>query len=56
MSETRHDDHRHPKSWRVDPGPSGRGKPDPDSTPPPLRPHLSGRLLLFLVFVLVMNI
>jgi cell division protease FtsH len=49
------DDHRHPRGWRVDPGPSGRGKPTVDPAPPRF-PRLSVRWALFVVLALVVNI
>jgi cell division protease FtsH len=49
------DDHRHPGGWRVDPGPSGRGKPTVDSESPRF-PVLRGRWVLFLLFALALNI
>ncbi|MET0511857.1 MAG: hypothetical protein ABW135_09280 [Thermoleophilaceae bacterium] len=49
------DDHRHPQGWRVDPGPSGRGKPSVDPEAPRF-PALSPRWLLFLVLVLGLNV
>jgi cell division protease FtsH len=49
------DDHHHPKGWRVDPGPSGRGKPSVDPEPPRF-PVLSPRWILFLVLALALNI
>jgi cell division protease FtsH len=49
------DDHRHPQGWRVDPGPSGRGKPaGAPETPRARRPSL--RLMLFLLVLLALNV
>jgi cell division protease FtsH len=42
---------RHPQGWRITPGPDGRGAP-----PPPERKGLSGRYLLLLVLLLMINI
>ena len=49
------DDHRHPRGWRVDPGPSGRGKPTVDPAPPRF-PVLSPRWILFVVAALAFNV
>jgi len=48
------DDHRHPSGWRVDPGPSGRGRPTVDPAPPRF-PALSPRWILLLVVALAFN-
>jgi cell division protease FtsH len=49
------DDHRHPQGWRVDPGPSGRGKPSVDPEPPRF-PVLGPRWILVLAIALALNI
>ena len=53
----RPDDHpdgeRHPAGWRITPGPDGRGAPPPR---PPASTWRSGRFLLFLVLLLMINI
>ena len=45
-------DHRHPRGWRIDPGPGGRGRPEGE---PPKPGALGWRFLLFLVFLLAFN-
>jgi cell division protease FtsH len=49
------DDHRHPQGWRVDPGPSGRGKPGVEAEPHRF-PRVNVRLVALLLFVLALNI
>ena len=46
------DDHRHPRGWRIDPAPGGRGAPESE---PPRLGGLGWRFLLLLAFLLAMN-
>ena len=45
-------DHRHPRGWRIDPGPGGRGAPEGERPKPG---RLGWRFLLLLAFLLAMN-
>ncbi len=48
-------DRSHPRGWRIDPAPDGRGAPEPEPKPPTVRP-LGWRFLLFLLVVLALNL